>query len=236
MESWESFQSRKRETDLDIWHDTYKEWNFKLIIPRWLRNRTFLWKNFEEAEINLHLSRNYAIIKDSDNILDLSSRESLANKNELIDNKFYEILESNSYIINPRQSMLIEVLIPIESGLVNFNNEIRQICRYSNMYPLADINYFDLPYGQCYIIRLKERINLPKNIMAITKPRSSLIRNGVYIQSAIWDAGYHGRGHIMLIVENPYGIKLTYDARICQMIFIKLNKESLGYSGIFQEE
>lgn len=135
-----------------------------------------------------------------------------------------------------------EVLIPIESGLVNFNNEIRQICRYSNMYPLAgvekekDINYFDLPYGQCYIIRLKERINLPKNIMAITKPRSSLIRNGVYIQSAIWDAGYHGRGHIMLIVENPYGIKLTYDARICQMIFIKLNKESLGYSGIFQEE
>lgn len=67
-------------------------------------------KILEDAEINLRLGHNYAIIKNSNNMLDLSSRDSLEKNKELIDNEFYEISEGDSYIINPRQSVLIESL------------------------------------------------------------------------------------------------------------------------------
>jgi dCTP deaminase len=72
-----------------------------------LEIKPFSEKILEDAEINLHLGRNYAIIKNSDNLLDLSSIDSLSKNKELI-GKFYKISEGDSYIINPRQSILIE--------------------------------------------------------------------------------------------------------------------------------
>src|SRR5690554_3969884 len=53
--------------------------------------------------------------------------------------------------------------------------------------------YFLLP-NRVYLITFIEAVKLPKDVMALTKPRSSLIRMGATIYSAIWDAGYHGRG------------------------------------------
>jgi len=66
-------------------------------------------KMLEDTEINLRLSSNYAIIKNSDSILDLSSKES-STKNKFIVDTYYQVLKNNSYIINPRQKVLIESL------------------------------------------------------------------------------------------------------------------------------
>lgn len=63
----------------------------------------------EVAEINLRLGNNYAIIKDSDELLDLSSRDALAKSKTLI-YEFYDKSEQESYIIYPRRSYLIESL------------------------------------------------------------------------------------------------------------------------------
>jgi len=63
----------------------------------------------EDTEINLRLSSNYAIIKNSDSILDLSSKRSFTKKNIIVDT-FYEVLKNDSYIINPHQKVLIESL------------------------------------------------------------------------------------------------------------------------------
>ena len=43
-----------------------------------------------------------------------------------------------------------------------------------------------------YLVTLNETINLPLDVMALGKPRSSLLRSGVAMHNAVWDAGYRG--------------------------------------------
>ena len=60
----------------------------------------------------------------------------------------------------------------------------------------------DLEPGS-YLAVLNERISLPLSIMALMQPRSSLLRSGVTLHTAVWDAGYRGRSQVMLTVLNP---------------------------------
>lgn len=89
----------------------------------------------------------------------------------------------------------------------------------------------------CYLVTYNEIINLPKNIMALAMPRSSLLRCGVSIHNAVWDAGYRGRSQSLMVVHNPQGFRLQRNARIVQMVFFLLSHEvEQGYHGIFQGE
>jgi len=57
------------------------------------------------------------------------------------------------------------------------------------------------------------------------------------VVSALWDPGYEGKGEGLLIVENPYGIVLEKDARIVQLIFIRLeSKPESEYRGVYMRE
>jgi dUTP pyrophosphatase len=98
------------------------------------------------------------------------------------------------------------------------------------------LGFLDLPAG-CYVVTYNEIVNLPKNITALGKPRSSLLRCGVSIGTAVWDAGYSGRSQSLMVVYNPYGFRLSRNARILQLVFFLLTRESMeGYGGIFQRE
>ena len=89
----------------------------------------------------------------------------------------------------------------------------------------------------CYLVTYNEVVNLPKNIMALAKPRSSLLRCGVSIHSAIWDAGYSGRSQSLMVVYNSQGFRLYKNARIVQMVFFFLSHEvAQGYQGLFLGE
>ena len=89
----------------------------------------------------------------------------------------------------------------------------------------------------CYLVTYNEVVNLPKNIMALAMPRSSLLRCGVSIHNAVWDAGYSGRSQSLMVVYNPLGFRLHRNARIVQMIFFFLSHEvAQGYQGAFQGE
>ena len=98
------------------------------------------------------------------------------------------------------------------------------------------LGFLDLPAG-CYVVTYNEIVNLPKNTIALGKPRSSLLRCGVSIGTAVWDAGYSGRSQSLMVVYNPYGFRLSRNARILQLVFFLLTRESMeGYGGIFQRE
>ncbi len=93
-----------------------------------------------------------------------------------------------------------------------------------------------LPPG-VYRIRLAERVNLPREIYALARPRSSLLRMGVHVGTALWDAGYSGRGEASLVVHNPYGIRLQRRARVLQLVFFLLDRPpEQGYQGRYQGE
>jgi dUTP pyrophosphatase len=89
----------------------------------------------------------------------------------------------------------------------------------------------------CYLITYNEVVNLPKNLMALAMPRSSLLRCGVSIHNAVWDAGYSGRSQSLMVVYNPQGFRLHRNARIVQIVFLFLSREvAQGYQGMFQGE
>jgi dUTP pyrophosphatase len=93
----------------------------------------------------------------------------------------------------------------------------------------------DLAAG-VYMITYNEIVHLPKNIMAFGRPRSSLLRCGVNVGTAVWDAGYRGRSQSLLIVHNPLGFRLQKNARVAQLVFLEMTGESEGYKGIYQGE
>ncbi len=93
-----------------------------------------------------------------------------------------------------------------------------------------------LPEG-VYKIVFNEIINIPKNIAAIARPRSSLLRCGVTVETAVWDAGYSGRSESLLVVYNKNGFNIKKNARVLQLLFFELGKEvEKGYSGIYQNQ
>jgi dUTP pyrophosphatase len=88
----------------------------------------------------------------------------------------------------------------------------------------------------CYRVVFNEVVSLPKDIMALGRPRSSLLRCGASLHTAVWDAGYSGRSESLLVVFNPHGLRLKKDARILQLVFWKLLQPSEGYCGKYQGE
>lgn len=107
--------------------------------------------------------------------------------------------------------------------------------------PLVDLHFDDegwltLQPG-IYHITYNETVALPKNLMALGRPRSSLARSGVAIHTAVWDAGYHGRSTSLMNVINPAGFRVAKNARVLQLVFFTLASASeQGYSGIYQHE
>lgn len=87
-----------------------------------------------------------------------------------------------------------------------------------------------------YIITYNEIVTLPAGVMALGYPRSSLLRCGVTLHFAVWDAGYSGRSRSLMLVHNPMGFSLQKSARIMQLIFHRLTRETEGYKGAYQGE
>jgi len=88
-----------------------------------------------------------------------------------------------------------------------------------------------------YLVTFNEIVNFPLDLMGLAKPRSSLLRSGVTIHTAVWDAGYRGRSQALMEVLHPLGFTFTRNARLIQMVFFRLEQRlTQGYSGVFQGE
>lgn len=118
-----------------------------------------------------------------------------------------------------------------EAGRLDFDNSSRQIASGE------DISGEELEGGNSYRVTYNEKISVPENALGLVFPRSSLLRNGCHLVTAVWDPGYEGRGQGLLQVLNPEGIVLEEDARIGQIVFFRLEGEvSEGYDGKYQGE
>lgn len=102
--------------------------------------------------------------------------------------------------------------------------------------PFDRDGWLDLAPGP-YLVRFTEKVNLPVDCMAYARPRSSLLRSGVALHTAVWDAGYSGQGAALLVVYDPYGFRLQHQARIVQLVFHRLSAATAsGYRGAYQGE
>jgi dUTP pyrophosphatase len=121
----------------------------------------------------------------------------------------------------------------VGQGCLDFTNNKRILAKVADVQ--LDQGYYDLTPGP-YLVMFNEILHLPLNAIAIGKPRSSLLRMGASLGTAIWDAGYNGRSQSLLVIHNPAGIRLYPNARLAQLVFFWLERETAPYAGVYQNE
>lgn len=123
----------------------------------------------------------------------------------------------------------------VSAGRMGRSNAERQLSQTVDL--AFDANgYVTLSPGP-YLVTLNEAVHLPGQVMAFGKPRSSLLRSGVAVHNAVWDAGYEGRSQALMVVYNPAGFEVARGARILQLVFLTLDAASaVPYAGSYQGE
>ena len=145
-------------------------------------------------------------------------------------------------LINPEEQIqpngvdltLREVAMLQSPGKIAVANSQRVV---SDLSPLVfdGLGFIDLMPG-VYSITYNEIVHMPNDVMALATPRSSLLRCGVTVNTAVWDAGYSGRSQSLMVVYNPQGFRVQRNARIIQLVFLQLTRETEGYQGTYQGE
>jgi dUTP pyrophosphatase len=140
-----------------------------------------------------------------------------------------EQLQPNGFDLTMKEVAAIQ-----NGGQIAVSNSQRIISGLRSL-PYDGADFVDLVPG-AYAITFNEIVSLPKNVMALGAPRSSLLRCGVTIQNAVWDAGYSGRSQALMVVLNPSGFRVQRNARVDQLVFFQLVDETEGYQGKYQGE
>lgn len=100
---------------------------------------------------------------------------------------------------------------------------------------LPSKGFYELPQGS-YRVTYHEIVNIPAGYIGLLMPRSSLLRNGATIYTAVWDPGYRGRGMGLMVVFNRQGIRIAEDARVAQLILFSTEDSTGLYKGRFLGE
>ncbi len=119
-------------------------------------------------------------------------------------------------------------------GAVDFDNKERKVAATNPLQP-SEEGWYSLPNG-CYMVVYNETVRMPLNLVALARSRSTVLRNGASLETAVWDPGYQGRSSSLLVVHNPNGIRLKRNARLAQLVFYTTDEVEKGYSGVYQNE
>jgi len=125
-------------------------------------------------------------------------------------------------------------------GSVDFSNKERRIPQGREILPCKStpddaFGWWDLKKGM-YKVKTNESVCLPLDLIALAFSRTSLLRAGALTQHGIWDAGFQGKSEFVLVVENPFGLRLKQNARVAQLVFFRIQETTQGYRGIYQHK
>lgn len=155
-------------------------------------------------------------------------------KQHLIAAKVMDVLHESQYQPCGIDMSLKEAYAFRTAGKLDFDNKERKI---SEVEPIPFRNdEVHLPAGS-YKVMFNEYVRIPADAAAFCFPRSSVLRCGATLECAVWDPGYEGRSEALLIVSNPHGLTLKKNAKIGQMVFLKLSEATDQlYSGVYRGE
>lgn len=88
--------------------------------------------------------------------------------------------------------------------------------------------------GDYYLVQTLESVNTPEDLMPMIYPRSSLFRAGLLLLNSKTDPGYKGPLTMGLKNLSDFPVKLQMGARICNMVFYKIEGETVSYRGQHQ--
>jgi dUTP pyrophosphatase len=147
--------------------------------------------------------------------------------------KFVEILDQSQIQPAGIDLSIKEIHRFVSEGEIDFDNSKRRLSKTEKIEFEEKVH---LKSG-CYKIIFNEYVKIPSDSIALGFPRSSLLRCGADIHCAVWDPGYEGRSESLLIVHNHFGLVLHKNAKVLQLIFVKLEESSEKlYEGIYKKE
>lgn len=152
----------------------------------------------------------------------------------LSQNLVSEILSDSQFQPSGVDLTLREIHEFVGAGKIDFDNKERKLSETRRIaFSSEEIH---LSQG-AYKIIYNEFLRIPEDCVALAFPRSSLLRCGAFLQCALWDPGYEGRSESLLIVANPHGITLKRNAKVVQLVFLKLREKAAHpYSGRYKGE
>lgn len=128
------------------------------------------------------------------------------------------------------------------SVYLDFSNVHRRIPDYERFQKLgflSDVGRFMpapcvlLAGGSSYVFQSNEYFTMPDNLMAFIVLRSSLMRAGMNVISAIVDPGYKGK--LRFLVKTTCPAFIEENARFAQAVFMELDRDTARpYGGIFK--
>ena len=130
---------------------------------------------------------------------------------------------------------LLSIEVFQSSGSLAFENTERKLPETAKI-DFDETGWATLEAG-AYLVTFNEIVNIPRDVAALARARSSLLRCGATLETALWDPGYRGRSQSLLVVYNPHGLRLKKNARLMQLVFLRLEKDAEKvYDGRYQGE
>jgi deoxycytidine triphosphate deaminase len=93
---------------------------------------------------------------------------------------------------------------------------------------------FILRPGAYLLVKTMEKVNLPDNIAAIFRPRSTLQRCGIGLFTATANPGYSGELTFGMCNLGKNEVKIEMGARFAHMLFFRTGKNHSAYRGQWQ--
>ena len=123
----------------------------------------------------------------------------------------------------------------ISAGVLAYDNKERKLPETKEV-DFDGSGWVDLDQGS-YLVTFNEIVSIPGDVAAFARSRSSLLRSGATLETALWDPGYRGRSQSLLVVYNPAGLRLKKNARLLQLVFMRLDGDAeKTYAGAYQGE
>ena len=88
--------------------------------------------------------------------------------------------------------------------------------------------------GEFVLVKTMEKVNLPNDIAAIFRPRSTLQRCGVGLSTATANPGYRGELTFGMCNLGKNNFRLEMGARIAHILFFKTSENFSAYRGQWQ--
>jgi dUTP pyrophosphatase len=124
---------------------------------------------------------------------------------------------------------LDEIFIQKSAGsLINNEKKLPEL-------ELLDGPIYTLKPKTAYLATIKGKIKIPKGYSMLYKPRSTLLRSFVSVQTAVGDSGFYGTLMFLLYNHGKFEYKIKKGDRIVQGIVFEV-VGSGEYNGSYQEK
>ncbi len=128
----------------------------------------------------------------------------------------------------------LDVLHEPENGSEFILSESRKQMRPHIKVNVEDDGFWELSSNKFYDGLSDIYVKIPLGVACLLVSRSTLIRNGLFITSGLYDSGFYG--HIGCVIHNTTGIsRIEPGTRIGQIIFVA-SPNSGAYNGSYSHQ